>query len=43
VIERVAPGAKEAFKGSEAIGQTIGEMFGASATEKAPDLRHREW
>jgi hypothetical protein len=43
VIERVATGAKEAFKGSEAIGQTIGEMFGASATEEARDLRHREW
>ena len=42
VVQHVKTGLKVRVDGFEAIGQTIGEMFAASATEEAPDLRHPE-
>jgi hypothetical protein len=38
VVQQVKTGLKVRVDGFEAIGQTIGEMFGASATEEARDL-----
>jgi hypothetical protein len=43
VIERVATGAKEAFKGSEAIGPVIARMveYEAPSTSASPNTGHR--